>query len=74
MATRERKSEFAGIGCLAQALGLALLFVFPIGTVAGVILLIWGSRASMYTRCSSCKTKLPDKTATVCAGCRAELT
>ena len=70
MATRERKTEFAGIGCMAQALGIPLLFFFPIGTVAGVILMLWGSRASMFYRCSACKTKLPDKAATVCAACR----
>jgi hypothetical protein len=67
------KHEFAGVGCMAQALGLALLFVFPIGTVIGVILLIWGSRASTFHRCSACKNRLPDKAATVCAACHADL-
>ena len=70
MAKRERKSEFAGLGCLLQGVGLALLFVFPIGTVVGIGLLWWGSRASLYWRCSACKNKLPDKAATICAACR----
>jgi hypothetical protein len=74
MATREKKSEFAGLGCLLQGIGLVLLFFFPIGTVVGIALILWGSWSSVYWRCSACKAKLPDKSATICAACRTELT
>ena len=72
-AKRKRKSEMAGVGCLIQAIGLVLLFFFPIGTFIGVILLIYGSMKSVYWVCSNCGNRLADKNVKMCPTCKARL-
>lgn len=69
-ATKKRKSEFAGAGCLIQLVGLVLLFFFPIGTIFGVALLLYGSAKSIKLVCSSCGNTV-EKTSTMCPHCRA---
>ncbi len=68
--TIRRKSEFVGVGALVQLVGLVLLFVFPIGTVAGVILLGVGSRLSTKLTCSDCGNRIADKGVKVCPVCK----
>lgn len=67
--TIKSKSEFAGVGALIQLAGVLLLFAFPIGTVAGVILIIIGSQKSKVHQCSECASKV-QKEAKLCPHCR----
>ena len=53
-AKKKVKYEFAGIGALVQCAGFIALFIFPIGTIAGVILLVIGSNLSKKFLCSEC--------------------
>jgi len=61
---------------LVQVVGLLLLFVFPIGTVVGIILIILGSvkysaidkDAKAHKLCPHCKEKIKSD-ATVCKHC-----
>ncbi len=68
MAKKKKKSEFLGVGCLIEAVGLVLLFLFPIGTIIGVILLVVGSRYSYKYVCSECGNKV-EKTSKICPHC-----
>ena len=64
LSKRKRKSEFAGIGCVYQAIGLLCPFILaalltpmigiPIGIVMMVILFIYGSIKSSKWVCGSC--------------------
>lgn len=64
-----------GAGCLVQGVGLVALFlIFPFGLLIGVILLVYGSTLATRWRCSICRSRLPDKHASVCAHCGATLT
>lgn len=72
--SRVKVVEKAGVGCLVQALGVALLFVFPIGTVIGFLLFGIGSKMSTKWLCGACRSKLPDDKGTICPSCRAPLT
>src|SRR5438105_15204944 len=54
VAKKKRHSEFIGAGCLVQAIGIVLLFFFPIGTLIGVVLLIYGSGLAIKWRCGHC--------------------
>ena len=66
-----RKSSFVGVGFLVQGLGvLGLLFfpLFPFSTVAGIVLLIVGSRLALVHACSECKGEV-EKTANLCQHC-----
>lgn len=68
-AKKKHKSEFAGIGCVIQGLGLVLLFFFPIGTIIGAVLLLVGSTMSIKLICSSCGN-IVEKTAKICPTCK----
>ena len=72
-ARRKRKNEFAGIGCVLQAFGLVALFFFPIGTVLGLVLLVYGSMKSQYYACGGCGNRLADKDVTMCPTCHARV-
>jgi Zn finger protein HypA/HybF involved in hydrogenase expression len=64
------KSEFIGVGCFVQLVGLVLLFLFPIGTIAGVLLLILGGRMAIKLVCSSCGNPVSGKQVKVCPSCQ----
>lgn len=72
MATKIKKSEFAGVGMFLQLLGVVLCFVlFPVGLIAGLILLIYGGVKANVLKCSDCRGKV-EKEARVCPHCRAD--
>ncbi len=73
MAEKKRKTEFAGTGCLVQGVGLLLLFVWPIGTIIGLGLLIYGSFMSTKLICSNCGNQVV-KTSKICPHCNVPLT
>jgi hypothetical protein len=64
------KYEFAGSGCLVQGIGLILLVFWPIGTIAGAGLLIYGSIMSKRLLCGNCKNRLESKHVTICPVCK----
>ena len=68
----KRKTEFCGVGCLVQGIGLVSLFFFPYGTIIGILLLLIGSQMSMSWICSVCRGKI-DKKAKICPHCQSEL-
>lgn len=72
MAKIKKKSEFAGIGCLFQGVGLVLLFWFPFGTIMGVILLFYGSFRSIVLKCGDCGNTV-ERGAKLCPTCKAQL-
>lgn len=65
------KSEFIGVGCLVQFVGLVLLFFFPVGTIMGVFLLIIGGRLAIKNICSECGNNVANKKVKVCPSCQA---
>lgn len=69
MAERKRKSEFAGAGAVVQLVGFILLFFFPIGTIAGVFLLVIGHNMSRTWSCSACGNKLDSDKVMTCPTC-----
>jgi rubrerythrin len=69
MAIKLKKSEFMGAGCMVQAVGLVLLFVWPIGTFIGIALLIYGGTMSGKFICSNCGNPVV-KTSTLCPHCK----
>jgi len=81
-ATRRKKTEMAGKGCLTQTVGLILFGISftlgPFGIAAGFILLLVlltiGSQQSVKLTCSNCGTLLLDKHVQECPGCHATLT
>ena len=72
-AERIRKSEFVGIGCVFQAIGIALLFFFPIGTFIGVVLFVYGWIKSVHWVCGNCRNPLADGDVRVCPACHANI-
>jgi predicted phage tail protein len=81
-ARREKQSEFIGVGCVIQGLGLLAPFVLGailgiFGVVVGVLLLVVlffvGSARATKWICGNCRNPLASKEVTVCAACRAQL-
>jgi hypothetical protein len=68
---RKRKTNVLGI--LVELVGLFLLFVFPFGTIVGIILLFLGGRMSLRLVCSECGNRVEDKSVRMCPVCRAIL-
>lgn len=71
-AERVKKTEMAGIGCVLQGIGFVLLFLFPIGTVIGIILVVYGSQKSKFWTCGSCRNRITDKNVKICPTCHVE--
>ncbi len=76
-----KKSEFAGMGCFLQLLGIILFFCligfFPVGTILGIVVLIAffsaGSAMSKKLSCSHCGNRISDKGVKICPTCKAEI-
>ena len=67
-----KKVSFAGWHTILQIIGFFLLFVFPIGTVVGLMLMICGSHMGKYYVCGGCLNKI-DKESKLCPTCKANL-
>lgn len=81
-AKRIKKSEFAGVGCLIQGLGLLAPLLLPailgipgllIGLLLMVVLFLVGSAKASKWLCGNCRNPLPSKEVTICSACRAHL-
>lgn len=81
-ATIERRSSFAGTGCLIQGVGLVggillVVFVPLLGWVLGPIVIIstlWaGSRRAYSFECSNCHNPVTSNRVTECPTCHAAL-
>jgi hypothetical protein len=77
-----KKSETFGVGCLVQALSLAVGFVIAVlGGIVGIVLgiivalagLVWGSQLAVVWTCGNCKNKLAGRDVKVCPACSARL-
>jgi len=71
-AKRVRHNHNNGGGCLVALLGLCVIWVFPVGTIAGVLLIAVGSAISYKFVCSHCGNPL-EKTSKRCPACQAEI-
>lgn len=79
--TKLDRSEFVGVGCFVQALGLAapvtgFMLGGGVGAALGLVvllaLLIVGRQMSTFAVCGKCGTRLQDKDAAACPACRSE--
>lgn len=70
-ATIKSKSEFIGIGCVVQLVALGFIWLFPIGTIIAIILLIVGGRMAIKLACSECGNTVSNKQVKVCPSCQA---
>lgn len=73
MAVIKKKSVFFGTGSIVQLLGLLVVWLFPIGTIVGIILLLFGSCLSFKFICSNCGNKV-EKEVKLCPVCKEVLT
>ena len=82
VAERELVTEFAGVGCLLQGLGILapiVLGIFAgtvglgIGLVLFLVLFFFGSSKSKKWRCGNCKNPLPGDEVSACPVCKARL-
>ncbi|MFA5057381.1 MAG: zinc ribbon domain-containing protein [Opitutaceae bacterium] len=69
--TKKTKYEFAGVGALVQLIGFVAVWFFPLGTFAGIALLLIGSSMSKRIFCSECGNKI-DKESRMCPHCKVE--
>lgn len=67
-----KKVENTGGGIVAQLIGFVLLFLFPFGTIVGIILLIAGRKMSTKFICEKCHNPV-DKNSKMCPACKANL-
>lgn len=65
----DTKSETVGTGCLVQLIGLLVIWWFPIGTVVGLGLLLWGHCQARFPICSIYGTRLTSRKVIVCPAC-----
>lgn len=81
-ASRVYKSDFIGVGCLTQGIGvLCLIIGFAAGGMLGAFLgaivlfvcLVVGSNQSRYAVCGACSNRLAAPDARMCPVCRVEL-
>ena len=73
MAQLEKNTKGGCLGALLILIGIALLFVWPIGSLIGVILLICGALLGNGYRCGDCGNKVESKLVKICPVCHARL-
>ncbi len=73
MAQLTEKHEFLSIGGLVMLIGLLLILAFPIGTIIGVFLMMWGGNMVKIYRCAECGNKVESKNVLVCSVCKENL-
>lgn len=81
-AKKERDSQFVGLGCFIQIIGVFIILgTLPmpwptdmIGIALGIIvILIAGARKRVFWRCGHCGNRLADKKVKICPTCHAIL-
>jgi hypothetical protein len=81
VAKREKATQFVGVGCLIQAIGLPAPFIGLLagvpGFIAGLILMLIlffvGSSKSVSWRCGNCKNPIANAQVKLCPTCKAQL-
>jgi rubrerythrin len=58
---------------MVQLVGLCILFWFPVGTLMGIPLMVWGTRLTYKYHCGACGNRVGDKHVRVCPVCHARL-
>jgi len=69
----KRRGEFVGSGCFLQGIGVILLFLFPLGTVIGIILILWGGRLAIKYECGACGNRVDGRHVKICPVCKTRL-
>lgn len=64
--------ETFGTGCLLQAIGIGIVWIWPIGTVIGIPLIIIGQVKYKKLICSECGNPVDSKQVKLCPACRAK--
>jgi len=73
--TIKSKTEYAGVGAAIQAAGvLSCFFVFPVGIIVGVILVVIGGRMAIKNFCENCGNRVENKEVKMCAVCHSIFT
>lgn len=73
MATLEKNTKGGFSGALLLLVGIVLLFVWPFGTIIGIILIIVGANIGNGYRCGDCGNKIDSKQVKMCPTCKALL-
>jgi hypothetical protein len=73
MAQLTVNNEIIGVGGLVLLIGFLLLATFPIGTIIGVFLIIWGGNLVKVYRCAACGNKVESVKILVCPVCKEKL-
>ena len=66
-----RKTNVGGI--LLELIGFILLFLFPFGTITGILLMALGFSLSKAFICSSCGNPIDGKHVRLCPTCKIDL-
>jgi DNA-directed RNA polymerase subunit RPC12/RpoP len=72
-ARRKRGSKTSPAGIICELIGFILLFLFPIGTILGIALMIAGYQVSRIWRCSNCGNVITDKEVLICPTCKSQM-
>lgn len=70
---RVRRARTSSLGILLEILGVILLFIVPVGTIIGIILLIVGGNMNIKYVCSECENPVASKHVKLCPVCKAVL-
>lgn len=63
------KTESLGSGCLVQGIGLCVIWIWPFGTVIGLVLLAGGSIMARKRICSECGNPISNRQVKLCPHC-----
>ena len=66
----KRTRKTSPLGLLVELVGFILLFIFPLGTIAGIILLVIGGRMSLQIVCPNCRNPIASKDVRICPTCK----
>lgn len=73
VATIVRRRQKNSLGLGLEIIGfVAMFFLFPWGLLAGIALVITGWRRSNILVCSSCSSRIADRTPETCPGCKSK--
>jgi hypothetical protein len=73
VAALEKNTNGGFTGAMLVIIGILLLFVWPFGTLIGVIMIIAGSQIGNGYRCGECGNKVDSKQVKICPTCKTTL-
>lgn len=73
-ASIKRKRQTSPAGLLIEIIGLVCcFFIFPLGILIGLTLMLIGVRLSVAFACTECGNRVEDKSVKICPTCKARL-